>query len=183
MRWALILSILLIVVSIGGLAVFNYYSFSPNQPGVTRPQTRGPFRGPDGFRGPGGRVQPQNFESNGEQIFLTGTSSRGTIGTTGGPFWFQMHGGGCAACHGSDGRGGVVVMMGRLEAPNITYEALTSEVADGDDHRPYTDELIQRAITEGLEPDGERLSDNMPRWQMSSRDLDDLIAYLKTLDQ
>ena len=72
-------------------------------------------------------------------------------------------------------------MMGRLDAPNITYTALTSEKGE-DEHEPFTDELIKTAITRGLEPDGERLSDNMPRWQMSDRDLDDLIDYLKTLD-
>lgn len=184
MRWTLVLGIILIVVGFTGLAVFNYYSFSPSQPGNVRFPMRGPFGGTDGVRGPGDRVQPGDFASNGERIFFTGVSSRDTITTTGGAFWFQMHGGGCAACHGPDGKGGAVVMMGRLDAPNITYKVLTSEETDGGEreHMPFTDALIKRAITRGLEPNGERLSDNMPRWQMSDRDLDDVIVYLKTLD-
>ncbi len=41
--------------------------------------------------------------------------------------------------------------------------------------------LIKRAVTEGLDADGEPLDRTMPRWQMSERDLNDLIAYLKQL--
>lgn len=48
-------------------------------------------------------------------------------------------------------------------------------------HPPYTDELIKRAITEGLDPGGKPLDKTMPRWKMSDRDLDDVIAYLKQL--
>lgn len=43
-------------------------------------------------------------------------------------------------------------------------------------------ELIKRAITEGLNPAGEPLDRTMPRWQMSEEDLDDLLEFLKTLD-
>lgn len=176
MRWILILGIILIVIGVAGLAFFNYYSFSPSEPGNTRFPMRGPFGGTDS-----GRVQSGDFASNGEQIFFTGVSSRDTITSTGGPFWFEMRGGGCAACHGPDGKGGAVVMMGRLDAPNITYKALTSN-GGKDEHEPFTDESIKGAITRGLEPDGKRLSEDMPRWKMSERDLDDLIDYLKTLD-
>jgi len=49
------------------------------------------------------------------------------------------------------------------------------------DHPPYTDALIMRAITQGLDPAGEPLDWTMPRWQMSEADLTDLLAYLKTL--
>jgi len=53
---------------------------------------------------------------------------------------------------------------------------------EGMEHEPYTDEDIKRAITEGIEPDGEPLDWPMPRWTMSDEDLDDLIEFLKTLD-
>ena len=172
MRWILVVAIILIAIGVIGLGVFNYYMFTPSQPGITRVP----------LRGPGTPVPSGRFTSNGEQIFFTGTSSRGTITTTGGPFRFQMHGGGCAACHGPDGRGGTIVMMGRFTAPNITYKVLTSGMHDEETHTPYTDELIKRAITRGIESDGERLSENMPRWQMSDRDVNDVIDYLKTLD-
>ena len=46
----------------------------------------------------------------------------------------------------------------------------------------YTDEDIKRAVTEGVEPDGESLEWPMPRWTMSDQDLDDLLEFLKTLD-
>jgi cytochrome c oxidase subunit 2 len=47
---------------------------------------------------------------------------------------------------------------------------------------PYTDEAIRRAITEGVEPDGEPLESPMPRWSMSDDDLGGLLEFLKTLD-
>lgn len=173
MRGLLATAIVLILVGIIGLAFFNYYIFTPSRPGT--------YRIP--FRGPGTPAPSGGFTSNGEQIFFTGTSSRDTITITGGPFWFQMHGGGCASCHGPDGRGGRIVMMGRFSAPNITYKVLTGEVkSEEEEHEPFTDEDIKRAVTRGIEPSGEQLSPNMPRWQMSDRDLEDVIDYLKELD-
>jgi cytochrome c oxidase subunit 2 len=68
--------------------------------------------------------------------------------------------------------------------PDIRYHHLIEEEehGEGEEHPPYTDELIKRAITEGLDPAGEPLDLTMPRWQMSERDLDDLLGFLKTLD-
>ena len=40
------------------------------------------------------------------------------------------------------------------------------------------EETFKRAVTEGVEPDGEPLDEAMPRWRMSDQDLEDLIAYL-----
>ena len=48
-------------------------------------------------------------------------------------------------------------------------------------HLPYTDALIRRAITKGIDPAGQPLDWTMPRWQMGQEDLEDLLAYLKTL--
>lgn len=174
-RWLLPTAIILIVVGIIGLGAINFYAFNPNEPGAVRPPSRrpgGPFTGPANT----------GFSSNGEQIYFTGTSSTGVITATGGPFWFQMHDGGCAVCHGPAGRGGEVFMMGdRFATPNITYKTLTGEDSE-EEHRPYTDALIKRAITSGLNSEGERLSSNMPRWQMPDKELNDIIAYLKILD-
>jgi mono/diheme cytochrome c family protein len=97
--------------------------------------------------------------------------------------WLSMHGGGCVSCHGEDGRGDVPVMMGTEIPPDIRYHALTEEEHDeheGKEHPPYTDATIKRAITDGLNPAGEPLDYTMPRWQMSERDLDDLLEFLKT---
>ena len=46
----------------------------------------------------------------------------------------------------------------------------------------YTDALIKRAITQGLEADGKVMDWTMPRWQMSEDDFNALIEYLKTLE-
>ncbi|MCL7454437.1 MAG: cytochrome c [Anaerolineae bacterium] len=124
------------------------------------------------------------FASNGERIYLTGTNSQGErIPFTGGPRWLYMRGGGCADCHGPRGQGGQVVMMGTIEAPNIQYEHLIEEEhGEGEEHPPYTEDLIKRAITEGLDPAGRPLDRFMPRWQLSDQDLNDLVDYMKTLN-
>jgi cytochrome c oxidase subunit 2 len=138
---------------------------------TTRPVTVGP--------GP-----LQGYASNGETIYFTGVNDRGQrIPFTGGPMWLSMRGGSCASCHGPGGRGGAPVMMSTEIPPDIRYKTLTSEEMEheGEEtHPPYTDETIKRAITEGVEPDGEPMDLTMPRWQMSERDLDDLLEFLKT---
>ena len=136
-----------------------------------------------------------SYRSNGEQIYFTATSQRGTPITS--DISMGMMGGGmqtCASCHGPAGRGRRGrVMMRAFEAPDIRYQTLTAEEhgeegeeeADKEhpmEHEPFTDETIKQAITEGVEPDGESLEWPMPRWTMSDEDLDDLLEFLKTLD-
>ena len=134
-----------------------------------------------------GEVDVKTFQSNGEQIYLTGTSTSGKpIPATGG----MMPGGyrSCASCHGKDGKGREIsMMMHSFTAPDIRYETLTSghhhgEEADHEDeHPPYTDETITRAITKGLDPSGTPLDAPMPRWDMAEEDLGNLLEYLKAL--
>jgi hypothetical protein len=74
--------------------------------------------------------------------------------------------------------------MGTAVPPDITYEALTADAHNEDEHEVhsvYTDETIKMAIKQGIDPSGERLDYTMPRWDMSEKDLNDLIEYLKTL--
>jgi mono/diheme cytochrome c family protein len=140
----------------------------------------------------GGVGGTSRFESNGAQIYFTATSQRGTIiNSDVGPGMGRRQGSRmtCASCHGPDGRGGEVRMMMRvIEAPDIRYETLTSQEHDGhgeegeEEHAPYTEKTIRRAITEGVEPEGEPLDWPMPRWSMSDEDLDDLVNFLKALD-
>lgn len=149
----------------------------------------------------GGRPQARfarQYGSNGEQIYFTSASQRGD------PISFQMAGGGmmggmrmtggmmaCVDCHSADGRGGrVQMMMTTFVAPDIRYQALTAEQMEhgaeqGDEeeeHPPYTDETIKQAITQGVDPAGNPLAWPMPRWSMSEADLNDLVAFLKTLE-
>jgi len=88
--------------------------------------------------------------------------------------WLAMHGGGCAGCHGEDGRGGRPVPMLAIVPPDIRYSALAG--------RGYDDGLIARAIVAGLNARGQPLDPAMPRWQPSAQDLAALLAYLKALD-
>ncbi len=121
------------------------------------------------------------FQSNGERIYFTATSDSGEpiISSIGA---MRMRGGmmSCATCHGPDGKGGKGrMMMWTFDAPDIRYPTLISGHHEGEE--PYTDELIKRAIIRGLDPEGKALDPPMPVWQMSESDLNDLIAFLKTL--
>jgi mono/diheme cytochrome c family protein len=131
-----------------------------------------------------GAPEFQDYVSNGQTIYFTGRNQQGQrIPFDGAPMWLSMHGGSCASCHGADGRGGAPVMMGTEIPGDIRYSHLTEEEhEEGEEHPPYTDELIKRAITLGLNPAGEPLDPTMPRWRMSDQDLNDLIEYMKTLN-
>ena len=99
--------------------------------------------------------------------------------------WVYHTGVGCVACHGVHGRGGVPVMMGTAVPADIRYAVLIGkEHPAGEekmDHPPYTDATIRKAIIQGLDLTGEPLDWTMPRWQIADQDLNDLLAYLKTL--
>lgn len=76
-------------------------------------------------------------------------------------------------------------MKGEAIPSDIRYEALATEAhREGEgtrEHPPYTDALLKRAVTQGIDPAGNPLDWTMPRWRMTREDLDDLVAFLKTL--
>ncbi|HEC17117.1 MAG TPA: c-type cytochrome [Sedimenticola sp.] len=116
------------------------------------------------------------FSSNGERIFYTGINARGeAIKNSHG-----MQGVGCAMCHGADAKG----MKMMMDVPALTWDSLTAPAGhahpNGRKHPPYTEPSFKVCVLAGADPGGNRLSEMMPRWQMSKEDLDDLIAYLKT---
>ena len=88
----------------------------------------------------------------------------------------------CASCHGSDGKGKA---EGNVVPSDITWDALTRELRSDDPltrrRHPYTPELLRRAITMGLDPDGHPLGITMPHFKMQPADLDDLLAYLRVV--
>jgi cytochrome c oxidase subunit 2 len=133
---------------------------------------------------PVGQEPGTSFESNGQRIYFTATSSSGEAITPEG-FTMMMHRIACVDCHGPEGKGGTVSMMMRsFDVPNITWSHLTEEEheeEDHEDHPPYTEETLKRAITQGLDPAGEPLDEFMPKWQMSAPDLSDLVDFIKTL--
>ncbi|MBC8231602.1 periplasmic heavy metal sensor [bacterium] len=128
------------------------------------------------------------YTNNGERIYYTATNdSDQKIPFGDGPPWFRMIGGSCVNCHGADGKGGIPVMMTSVVAPGITYQSLTGgdHAHHGHEHEAgttYTDELIKRAITDGISASGYPLIKAMPRWKMSEKDQNDLLEYLKILD-
>jgi len=88
----------------------------------------------------------------------------------------------CASCHGSDGRGrreGGAVAVDIRDATLTKPYVRTTE--SGRTRSPYSDDLLKRAIVEGLDSDGHVLDFTMPRWKMSEGDLDDLILYMHRL--
>ena len=85
----------------------------------------------------------------------------------------------CVNCHGPEGHGGTVrMMMYSFDVPNITWPVLTSPDKD---HPAYTENSLKKAITTGTDPAGNQLEAPMPVWQMSNNDLNDLVAFIKTL--
>jgi len=119
------------------------------------------------------------FRSNGERIYFTSTSERGTAITyTGGPSsggWMMMGGQlACVSCHGPGGRGGrhSMGMMQVMDAKDIRWSVLSKE---------FDQEKFRLAVVKGQDPDGTQLKPDMPRWNINNDDLADLLAFLKTL--
>jgi len=99
----------------------------------------------------------------------------------------------CVNCHRRSGFGG---REGRAVVPPITgrylYRPLPKDGGDRElpyvegmrgEREPYTDELLARAIREGVDSQGRSLSYLMPTYALGDADMASLIAYLKALDR
>ena len=124
-------------------------------------------------------------ENRGKQIYIQGTSRSGKeILAYLGESSLEVPGSAmpCANCHGLGGEG---KPEGGVDPSNLTWESLTkpygSTKADGRRHPAYTERGVELAITRGTDPAGNKLLNVMPRYQMTSGDMADLIAYLKRL--
>ncbi len=88
----------------------------------------------------------------------------------------------CVNCHGHDGKGRA---EGGVYPSDLTWDALTKPYGvshpSGRKFPPYNERLLKRAITLGLDPAGNRLHATMPRYRLTSKDADALVAYLKRL--
>lgn len=149
------------------------------------------FRGMDRGMHGGTAWGAGSFDSDGEQIYFTGVNQGGDrIQYEGGPTGGMMMGGylSCASCHGPDGQGGRHVMhMQVMDAPDIRWFQLAGEADEIEGHdehaheEEYSLEVFRRAVVDGEHPDGEQLSQDMPRWDISDRDLADLAEFLMDL--
>jgi mono/diheme cytochrome c family protein len=80
-------------------------------------------------------------------------------------------------------------MMHGIPAPDITFATLADP--NGHDHEfsnrrhpAFNRETIKAAVLAGIDPAGNTLHEEMPRWTgLSSADLEDLIDYLQALSQ
>jgi mono/diheme cytochrome c family protein len=108
--------------------------------------------------------------ANGKSIFLTGRDIDGVQITARPPALYPR----CAACHGTNGAGGKKLPGGAVSA-DLRHSALVTQ-----QKHPYTVALLERAISTGIDNDGERLNRVMPRWQLSKRDLHDVAQYVLT---
>jgi ABC-type branched-subunit amino acid transport system substrate-binding protein len=129
------------------------------------------------------QLTPQ--EKRGKQIYVEGTSASGKeILAYLGESALEIPGStmSCANCHGLDGQG---KPEGGIIPSNLTWEALTKPYGvthpSGRKHPAYTERGLELAITRGFDPGGNKLNGAMPRYQMTSADMADLIAYLKRL--
>jgi mono/diheme cytochrome c family protein len=105
---------------------------------------------------------------NGYLIFQTSRDSNGTqITAAKAPLRPS-----CAACHGASGAGGVHLPGGAVSA-DLRHKALVL----GEKH-PYTVALLERAISTGIDNDGQPLDPVMPRWKLSKNDLHDVATYV-----
>ena len=122
-----------------------------------------------------GTAPPTGTVANGQRIFDTATSSSGQpIYSEGYMMMFRYVA--CADCHGQDGHGQTIyMMMFQVDVPNITWPELTGDTP------PFTVDSLKLAITERVDPAGGYLSFYMPRWEMSTGDLDDLVSFIMTL--
>jgi ABC-type branched-subunit amino acid transport system substrate-binding protein len=89
----------------------------------------------------------------------------------------------CANCHGLDGRG---KPEGGLYPSDIRWTELSKPypmiTSSGRQRPPYNESLLIRAITMGIDSGGNQLNAAMPKYQLTREQADDLVAYLKALN-
>jgi mono/diheme cytochrome c family protein len=80
----------------------------------------------------------------------------------------------CAGCHRANGSGGLK-LPGRVISADLRHAALVTH-----QQPPYTQALLERAISTGIDNKGEKLDPVMPRWRLSKTDLHDVAQYVLT---
>lgn len=140
----------------------------------------------------------------GEQIYLRGTTGNGEalLGIAQNDLTFKDAQFNCAQCHRASGFGSseggnyVLPITGTLLYNPRTFDRADlfnklfkenqgqlfwARMRSAYQRPAYTDELLARAIREGVDPSGRPLSALMPRYQLNDTDMKALISYLKQL--
>ncbi|MGD8590647.1 MAG: ABC transporter substrate-binding protein [Chromatiales bacterium] len=126
-------------------------------------------------------------QRRGKQIYLRGSSADATqilalVGREG--VSLPAMAVPCASCHGPDGRGRP---EGGLIPPNIRWTELSKNYGHvhetGRRHPAFDEASLARLLRTGIDPGGNRLDQAMPRYRMPEPDMQDLLAYLKYLEQ
>jgi len=118
-------------------------------------------------------------EKRGKEIYFKGENGPVAITATLSDLEIPASSFSCANCHGRHGEG---MREGGLQPPPIDWETLTAPSTSQlrRSQRPAYDETtLMRAITSALDSAGRQLHPAMPRYQMTSGQMVDLIAYLK----
>lgn len=125
---------------------------------------------------------------NGEAMYVTG-KRKGSAALTfaGGPNWLHVEGGGCIQCHGKRGWGNVVPTFCTTKSPPITYKYLAGDgypaSARKDGRNPaYTMYSFKIMMRTGVKSNGYETDFCMPRYNISNKELQDLMGYLIILD-
>lgn len=108
--------------------------------------------------------------ANGRSIFQTGLDANGVQIFAQHPPLYRT----CAACHRANGSGGVHLPGAAISA-DLRHTALIT-----DQKIPYTQALLERAISTGIDNTGQPLNPVMPRWKLTPRDLHDVADYVLT---
>ena len=92
----------------------------------------------------------------------------------------------CNNCHGPDGRGLVEdAPTEGVAAADLRWATLAEPTGDdppnGRKRPAYDEPLLRRAITRGVDPAGNPMHTAMPRYRLTMRDSEDLIAYIRRL--
>ena len=137
------------------------------------------------FSAEAGGAELTDAQKRGKRIYMDG-KGRGRITAFLPEPGVKAPGGGfpCVNCHLAGGTG---QSEGGVQSADITWPTLTKEQGTarptGRTHPPYTDETIRKAVTDGVDPAGNRIASAHPRFRMEPGDLDDLLAYMKGMDR
>jgi mono/diheme cytochrome c family protein len=89
----------------------------------------------------------------------------------------------CAQCHGNDARGRTInAMVATFETPDIRWSTLSQPLKeeDGGVEPAYDSASFARTVTKGIDSAGGALKAPMPAWDLTPRQFDALVAFLKT---